>query len=79
MRNPFGAFIPTPEEPETKNRIVLKCRVCQQDVARSDWQGGGMWVHLSDMITLIPGGATITSQYDHEADPDVIDVEVVDE
>lgn len=53
--------------------IVVQCRTCGADCARSEMNG--VWVHMDDEV-IIRGGAVLSeSSYDHEADPYIIDIQ----
>lgn len=52
--------------------VVLRCRTCRADIARSAVPPH-QWVHLDDEI-IVTSLSKITKTYDHEAEPDVIDV-----
>lgn len=62
----------TDEEP-----VKLKCKVCGGTVVRSVIYPDARWVHEDDTSKIKTGaGGVILSvtDYDHEAEPDVIDV-----
>jgi hypothetical protein len=54
--------------------VVLRCKTCKNDIARAAYAPFA-WVHLNDEIK-ISAVAKITKNWDHEAEPDVIDVGV---
>jgi len=53
--------------------VVLRCKHCQKDVARTSYPPY-KWVHMDDEVIVSSGGLKITKNWDHEAEPDVIDV-----
>lgn len=80
MGNPFLASNPVPQEPRPQevdpdDTPHLKCRVCKVVIVRSVL-GSNVWVHEDDAMILpaeVNLGITF-SQYDHEAQPDYIEV-----
>ena len=55
---------------------VLLCKVCYRNCRRADYPPH-KWAHLDETVKIATLG--IESNYDHEAVPDYIDVEVIDE
>lgn len=57
--------------------VRLKCKRCGKPIVRSVIYPDGRWVHEDDTSKIKTGiGGTVLSvtDYDHEPDPDVIDV-----
>ena len=58
--------------------IVLACAVCHKDIQRATYEPHP-WVHSDDFVHVKGTHITSKGDYDHEAEPDVIDVSEVKE
>lgn len=58
--------------------IVLPCAVCHKDIQRATYPPHP-WVHCDDFVHVRGTEIKSTGDYDHEAEPDVIEVAEVKE
>jgi hypothetical protein len=83
MGNPFEAFTRASSS-EPAERIILLCKKCGENIARTDLPSR-QWVHVDDELTIAPSGHRSAglplfvnqSQYDHDAEPDCIDIDPI--
>lgn len=54
--------------------VVLKCKHCPTKIVRAPFEPGNPWVHEGDETVVQGFRVTSFTNYDHEAEPDVIDV-----
>lgn len=67
---------PDPEMTEGPGRVLVPCQHCDVQLARMQYDPY-LWVHVDDELVLVAGHIARTSNYDHEPEPDVIDVEII--
>lgn len=84
MTDPFKPLRKTSPPPPPEGREVdeatpvsVPCRHCPVMLQRQQYKPWG-WVHQDDEVVLKGTSIVSTGKYDHEPEPDVIDVDVLE-